>query len=175
MGWSYHLVYIIFVIGIKATSATAALAAIAPHLKEAALRGLVRSAIARALKQLCDPVPNHVTMRAGGTRTPSRYQINFLATIRSGSFGELLQENRPTQTALLLENHGASLREPPPTENTPVNAAAPPVDVDRHPRARHRRLRPRRQTPPRNGPRARGPATRPHRPHADHTRAAPRA
>jgi len=96
------LVYIISVIGsCKGTTTGTALAAIAPHLKEAALRlatyfaaaaehqpnhtisptrdditkntGLVRSAIARAaVRQLCDPGPNYVTTRAGGTRTPKR-------------------------------------------------------------------------------------------------------
>ena len=142
----------------KTTSAAAALAAIAPHLKEAALRlatyfaaeaekapdhtispstrelsaktGLVPSSLNRAISQLCDPKANFVTARRGSATRPTRYQINFLSTVRGASFREAPPKEAPPKTELLFEQQGASFGEAPHTENTGNSTSAARLDSE---------------------------------------------
>ena len=90
---------------------------------------LVPSAIGRGLKELCDPKTNYVTMRTGGTGNPNRYQVNFLKTIRSTSFKEVLEKKCKAQTALLFEKSGTSFEEVLPTENTALTADRGGVEI----------------------------------------------
>jgi hypothetical protein len=74
--------------------------------------GLVPSSLNRAIKQLCDKKPGWVTLRPGSTIQASAYLCNFLATVRSASFGEALSKKAPpkrcflsSKRALPLEKH----------------------------------------------------------------------
>jgi len=53
--------------------------------------GLVPSSLNRAINELCDPKPNFVTARRGGSSQPTAYQIDFLNTVRGASFREAPQ------------------------------------------------------------------------------------
>jgi hypothetical protein len=140
----------------EATSA-AQLAEIVRHLKESAVRiaiyfaaaaerapdhtisptyeeiaqntGLAPSAIARGLRQLCDPKTNFVTLRQGDRKTANRYKVNFLDTVRCTSFGEVLQEKYSPRPVLLLEKDCTSFGEVPPAENKRLTPGAPRLDV----------------------------------------------
>ena len=88
------------------------------------------SAIARGLAQLCNPQTNYVTKRSGRATRATWYKINFLATIRSTSFREVLEKKCSPQTELLLEKCSTSFGEVLPTENTAVARAALASDFD---------------------------------------------
>jgi len=140
----------------EVTSAAAALAAIAPHLKEAALRlatyfaamatpphysirasmselsrgtGLARSALNRAIKELCDEKRGYVTPRKGSTTTASAYLVNFLRTIRGSSFGEPPRKEPPPQNQVLFEHQASSFPEPPYAENKGVPSYGAAVEI----------------------------------------------
>ena len=90
--------------------------------------GLVPSSLNRAIKQLCDKKPGWVTLRPGSTIQASAYLCNFLATVRSASFGEALSKKAPPQTVLSFEQESASLREALPTVNKALASAEAALD-----------------------------------------------
>jgi hypothetical protein len=89
---------------------------------------LVPSSLNRAIKHLCDKRRGLVTLRAGSTTSASAYRCNFLATVRSASFGEALSKKAPPQTALSFEQQSASFGEAPPEVNRALTATEAALD-----------------------------------------------
>ena len=69
-------------------------------------------------------------MRAGGTKSASRYQINFLATVRSASFAEVQKLKCQAQTVLPLLKDSTTFSEVPSTENTALASGGGALDID---------------------------------------------